>query len=634
MPQDERTITVGPKITKIKLDNIIHDIDLPADATPSIDTLTANAVIIDTDQAQNEPNNNNVLRKDYIYDNFVTRKTAQSNHGSTSVIGEKRFNVGSTDTDNLAIYQADTFLEKKTIIKAGGGDSDINLNNYNIIADINDTKFGRVATFKSTVNIDGLLYTGGQELRFGNDNLRITDNTQNHNINVHFANDYTNFWKPVTLLSNIKISAANDANPPIIQTTFDREGGWVNFGRGATFNSAAEFNNLIFAGGREIRMGGATDDQMFINFTDNTADHNVVLQVLKNAIRTPKALEANGLLYAGGQELRFGGNYLNITDDTDSHNTILHINKDYIDANKVVTLKQGANIDVTPTQAAHAVRKDYVDDNFLGTIDYSTGRKLANIKLWYQQDIVADGTATITLGKTPTEDMQAANKKYVDDTVSTAIENLPEPMIFKGSLGTGGTITSLPTAAKGNEGWTYKVITAGTYAGKAADIGDAFICAKTGSSTYEWVLIPSGDEPDGTVTSIAAGTGLVTNLASNAAITTSGTISLADNYGDTKNPYASKTKKYVLAAPTASNGAPTFRPLVAEDIPALAYLPDDTTFVSTINGKSGAVSLGDTTGLGYLTTAPQAANTDGMKIVVLSSEPSTRYSGYLYIITE
>jgi hypothetical protein len=48
--------------------------------------------------------------------------------------------------------------------------------------------------------------------------------------------------------------------------------------------------------------------------------------------------------------------------------------------------------------------------------------------------------------------------------VKAAIDALPEPMIFKGTLGTGGTITSLPAAASGNNGFTYKVITAGTYA--------------------------------------------------------------------------------------------------------------------------------------------------------------------------
>lgn len=38
--------------------------------------------------------------------------------------------------------------------------------------------------------------------------------------------------------------------------------------------------------------------------------------------------------------------------------------------------------------------------------------------------------------------------------------------------------------------------------------------------------------------------------------------------------------------------------------------------------------------LAYITTAPSSANTTGMlKVVVLSSEPTTKYDGYLYIIT-
>lgn len=41
-----------------------------------------------------------------------------------------------------------------------------------------------------------------------------------------------------------------------------------------------------------------------------------------------------------------------------------------------------------------------------------------------------------------------------------------------------------------------------------------------------------------------------------------------------------------------------------------------------------------TAGISYLTTAPSSANTDGgLKFVVLSSEPATKYSGYIYFIT-
>jgi len=85
----------------------------------------------------------------------------------------------------------------------------------------------------------------------------------------------------------------------------------------------------------------------------------------------------------------------------------------------------------------------------------------------------------------------------VASAISTAIDNLPEPMIFKGTLGTNGTITSLPTASSSNEGWTYKVITAGTYASQAAKVGDMFVSTKI-DSAYQWVYIPSGDDVEDT----------------------------------------------------------------------------------------------------------------------------------------
>jgi hypothetical protein len=46
-------------------------------------------------------------------------------------------------------------------------------------------------------------------------------------------------------------------------------------------------------------------------------------------------------------------------------------------------------------------------------------------------------------------------------------------------------------------------------------------------------------------------------------------ISLAAGYGDTLNPYASKTANFVLAAPDGTAGVPTFRAVVATDIPTL-----------------------------------------------------------------
>ena len=106
-------------------------------------------------------------------------------------------------------------------------------------------------------------------------------------------------------------------------------------------------------------------------------------------------------------------------------------------------------------------------------------------------------------------------------TLSSTVANLPTPMVFKGTLGTGGTITSLPAASSSNTGFTYKVITAGTYRSKAAKVGDTFI--STGSA---WELIPSGDEPSGTVTNVevTGGTGVTIT---GSPITTSGTIDVS-----------------------------------------------------------------------------------------------------------
>ena len=52
-------------------------------------------------------------------------------------------------------------------------------------------------------------------------------------------------------------------------------------------------------------------------------------------------------------------------------------------------------------------------------------------------------------------------------------------------------------------------------------------------------------------------------------IDTNGTISLKVGYGDTLNPYASKTATHVLAAPSVENGTPSFRALTSGDIPTL-----------------------------------------------------------------
>lgn len=120
-----------------------------------------------------------------------------------------------------------------------------------------------------------------------------------------------------------------------------------------------------------------------------------------------------------------------------------------------------------------------------------------------------------------TSGLTATNVQDAIDEVQNNIDNLPEPMVFIGTVGTGGTVTTLPEASAANKGNTYKVITAGTYQGVTAEVGDTLI--STGTT---WVLIPSGDEPSGTVTNVNIESVNSDITVTGSPITSSGTISL------------------------------------------------------------------------------------------------------------
>lgn len=83
----------------------------------------------------------------------------------------------------------------------------------------------------------------------------------------------------------------------------------------------------------------------------------------------------------------------------------------------------------------------------------------------------------------------------------------------------------------------------------------------------------TGTYPNFTVTSNDQFTGTVTSVTGTSPVASSGgatpAISLSAGYGDTLNPYASKTANFVLASPNGSAGVPTFRAVVAADIPTL-----------------------------------------------------------------
>lgn len=98
----------------------------------------------------------------------------------------------------------------------------------------------------------------------------------------------------------------------------------------------------------------------------------------------------------------------------------------------------------------------------------------------------------------------AAVVAAIDNKITAA-----DAMIYKGTLGADGTVTKVP--ANGYKiGWTYKVITAGTYAGIKCEVGDMLIAINNGpvSGTTvvnaDWTVVQANI--DGAVTGPASAT--------------------------------------------------------------------------------------------------------------------------------
>lgn len=98
-------------------------------------------------------------------------------------------------------------------------------------------------------------------------------------------------------------------------------------------------------------------------------------------------------------------------------------------------------------------------------------------------------TGAITLNADPTTNLGAATKQYVDKQVAAGISSA-DALILKGTLGTSGTITALPTTYK--TGWAYIISSAGTFAGQGCEVGDMIIAVADSTGTANnahWAVI-------------------------------------------------------------------------------------------------------------------------------------------------
>lgn len=294
---------------------------------------------------------------------------------------------------------------------------------------------------------------------------------------------------------------------------------------GAALNGSAEYVNSHFKGGSNIQIVDNPDGTQTINASGEVSAEDTVARAEITEMKDGTTIDS------------FGDVESALAGKADSDNVYSKLEVDTALDDKV----------------------DKETGKGLSTNDYTTAEKtkLAGIAEGAEVNVQSNWTQTTTtaddyIKNKPTLGTAAAknatdtyNATGTDVTtgkaVAAALATLPEPMVFKGSLGTGGTITTLPSASSSNKGYVYKVITAGTYASQSVKVGDTFI-----SDGSAWVLIPSGDEPSGTVTNVAVANGGGLTV-SGSPITSSGTITVGHSNSVTAKT-SSSVKKFTYDA--------------------------------------------------------------------------------------
>ena len=154
------------------------------------------------------------------------------------------------------------------------------------------------------------------------------------------------------------------------------------------------------------------------------------------------------------------------------------------------------------------------------------------------------------------------------DVVMSAIQVADVPTLNQNTTGSAATLTTGRTIAiTGDLAYTSPSFNGSTNVTAAGTL--ATVNANVGSFTNASITVNG----KGLITAASSGTAPVTSVTGTSPVVSSGgatpAISLASGYGDTQNPYASKTANFFLAAPNGTAGVPTFRAVVAADIPTL-----------------------------------------------------------------
>lgn len=436
----------------------------------------------------------------------------------------------------------------------------------------------------------------------------VSDQLPSHNHGSNEIDAMTNYQKPSTLAEK-EIKETDSLNTAIgkLEKNLDDKMDDGNYAgsstKGGSATSAEKLSNTEQIGTNKKPVYFSADG------VPVAIDHTINSDVPENAKFTDTK-------YSAGTGIR-------VTDDTIYNMGVLSVSESTTNGCVDFTVgKNGTETSESKTIPVHGlgdaayknvdtvITKDSASLITSGAVSTELDKKM-NSSMRNSANGVAglDGNSKISVSQIPTTDEYNVESAYpvTGKAIEAAMNTLPNPMLYKGSLGTGGTITALPTASASNEGFTYKVITSGTYAGQSAKVGDVFI-----SNGTEWTIIPSGDEPEGTV--ISVGLSVPTGLKikeGTSPVTTSGTIEvqLDEGYVIPKEadivPSTRKINNITLESDVVLDG---------DDIKATGYAKAESksniTGTDTINQALGKLELKSDTNETNISTLAKHINGD------------------------
>ena len=259
------------------------------------------------------------------------------------------------------------------------------------------------------------------------------------------------------------------------------------------------------------------------------------------------------------------------------------------------------------------------------------------------------GTPTAPTAAAGTNTTQIATTAFVQQAFAAN-----DAMVFKGTIGTGGTVTMLP--ANHYQGWTYKVITAGEYAGQNCEVGDLIICITDGTTQNDahWTVAqtnidgavtgPSG-ATDGSIALFNGNTGKVikSGTVSTETVVKSitfnsgtapvlGTAISIPNVTDNSDVTASKVTSSDVSVITSVSQAASTSSVIASVTDGVLIFGKAITQVGTVSSTSGTantVSITDVTAskvtLGNAISVPNVTSVGS--VPTLSTTPQTVVTG-------